>query len=205
MAVPILGNLYTRAVRRWPKLANLSGINDGWRVERSDSKAIVFTKGPFEVSMDRYHGSVFLSELLAWERLYMPKGGVEGKTILDVGAGSGETALFYFGRGAKMLVCVEPSHESAVHLKRNIERNHWNASAFEEPFSLSRLSIPHDFLKFDAEGAEAALLSYGGELGPSRIEIHPGIIGRDASDAIVKKFGLTRISGGKDAAIYGKD
>src|SRR5207249_11634647 len=54
-------------------------------------------------------------ELESWHRLYLP---VKGN-IVDMGAGCGETALFYLRHGADRIVCFE-SHPSALEcLKAN--------------------------------------------------------------------------------------
>ena len=62
------------------------------------------TLGDFDsIELDDVHRSLVQTELEMWHEQYLPC----GKKILDIGAGCGETALFYFKHGAEKVVCVE--------------------------------------------------------------------------------------------------
>jgi len=64
-----------------------------------------------------------------------PPDGVEGKIVLDVGAGQGETRLLFFTHGASRVVCIELIHDAASLLRKNVWLNGWNAEVIERPFS----------------------------------------------------------------------
>ena len=83
------------------------------------------------------------SELEWWHHDYLPI--VAGSTVLDVGAGCGETAQFYLHHGAAHVVCVE-GHPSALrHLRRN----------FGDDPRVTIVAAAIDRIKIDIEGAEA--------------------------------------------------
>lgn len=93
---------------------------------------------------------------------------VKDKTVLDVGAWKGDSALFFLRRGAKKVICVEPEKEYAKFIK-NIQ----NCEVINERFSLKHLKIPHDCLKVDIEGWEYVLLKFKAyELKPCVVEVH---------------------------------
>lgn len=108
--------------------------------------------------LKRYMGFV-VCEWSMWKEHYLPSFSPRNKTILDVGAGCGETAFFFFSEGAQKVIAVEPSAEAASCLRENAIRNGWNIEIVPEPFSLSHLSIPHDYLKVDCHGCESLMLS----------------------------------------------
>lgn len=115
------------------------------------------------------HKNMLKGELDIWERFYLPTS-IKGRTILDIGGGCGETALFYFHWGASSVICVEKDKDAARLAKKNLAG--FSATVLNEPFSRSHLDIPHDFMKMDIEGTETLLLSYDGELKPCVIECH---------------------------------
>jgi SAM-dependent methyltransferase len=108
-------------------------------------------------------------ETADWLQNYLPVN-VKGLTVLDVGAGEGETAKFYIEYGAKIVVCIEPNKNAFRNLKNNAEK-HKEIKAINKSFSLSDLSINHDFLKVDIEGYEEQLLNTELER-PALIELH---------------------------------
>ncbi|MDG6982836.1 MAG: glycosyltransferase [Nitrososphaerota archaeon] len=118
------------------------------------------------------HLTMMLDEAKMWSEAYLPPAGVKGKTVLDVGAGCGETAFFYLNHGARAVVAIEPDHEAAQMLRENARVNRWNVQVIERPFKNEYLETPHDFLKMDGEGCESELLTYGGLLGDCVIECH---------------------------------
>jgi SAM-dependent methyltransferase len=103
-----------------------------------------------------------------WERYYLPLD-VRGMTVLDVGAGEGETAKFFLDHGAAKVVCIEPATEAFKFLKVNAA--HHNIMALNKRFELSDLTVPHDFLKVDIEGYEEALLDVTLRT-PAVVEVH---------------------------------
>jgi hypothetical protein len=101
---------------------------------------------------------VYLVEHKRWLQQYLPPCGLKGKTVLDVGAGCGETAKFFLDHGASQVVCIEPDNEPYQYLLRNSEL-HEGVVPVKKLFEESDLySIPHDFLKMDIEGYEMLFL-----------------------------------------------
>jgi hypothetical protein len=164
-------------------------LNRHWRVSTSDGLTS-FQDSESKLRLTEEHGGILLIEGPRWDRCYMPKFSLAGKTVLDVGAGCGETAWFYFSRGASKVICIEPNKERAGLLKENAERNGWNAEIIVDSFKVEHLSIPHAFMKMDCEGGEEALLDdWVNHLGPCRMELH----GQALTNSLSRKFGLTRV------------
>lgn len=136
----------------------------------------------------KQYASFLLNEVELWNRCYLPVD-VKGRTVLDVGAGVGETAAFFLSRGAKEVVCVEPDRQAFGLLLRNRHVNNLDVIALNKKFDLGQLDIPHDFLKMDIEGAESELLLFEGKLGPSAIEIHSDELGKQ----LEMKFDLKKV------------
>ncbi len=182
-----IGLIYGKVVRRHLGLANLTGLNGGWAYNGTKDGLVLLRKGSRELELTKYHAGVMLSEIMVWPFVYLPGFSLEGKTVLDVGAGCGETAAFWFEHGASRVVAIESDPKACALLKKNAQRNRWQVEVVEGPFRLEHLSISHDFLKIDIEGGEKLLLDYDGELKPCCIEIHSS---GKTRDAIVEKFGL---------------
>jgi SAM-dependent methyltransferase len=118
-----------------------------------------------------YYWKLLFSEWKAWEMWYLPSNGLDGKVVLDVGAGTGESALFFYHHRARKVIAVEPNPEALTFLHHNKDLNRWNMQIIEEPFKLDQLKLPFDFAKIDCEGAEI-LLTQVSELPPCNIEVH---------------------------------
>lgn len=58
--------------------------------------------------MDSEHRGMLRAELRAWHRSYLPPTSLVGKTVLDIGAGNGETAQFFLNHGAEHVISIEP-------------------------------------------------------------------------------------------------
>jgi hypothetical protein len=65
------------------------------------------------LKLDPPHRKILKDELKQWHRVYLPKDGADG-TVLDVGAGNGETAQFFLNHGAEHVICVEPYSDLLV-------------------------------------------------------------------------------------------
>lgn len=114
-----------------------------------------------------------LKEWNEWEKEYIPKGGLQGKTVLDVGAGSGETACFFFKHGASKVICIEPIHSKCEEIRDNAKQLQWNVEIRDKKFTLSDLEGQIDFAKIDCEGGEKILLDTRiNILFPFCVEIH---------------------------------
>jgi SAM-dependent methyltransferase len=90
-----------------------------------------------QLELDDEHASYVRLELDLWHKYYLPI----GKTVLDIGAGNGETAFFYLHHGAEHVICIEPNSEL---LYRNFGR---------DP-RVTIIPLAVDSIKSDCEGAE---------------------------------------------------
>jgi tRNA G37 N-methylase Trm5 len=108
--------------------------------------------------LTRAKAALMMSEWSLWNRFYIPRAGIVGKTILEVGAGCGESAAVLFEKGAKKVVCVEPNDEDVRYPSENIKENGWNAEIIPTKFNLSILNGAFDLVLMDCEGCEAELL-----------------------------------------------
>jgi SAM-dependent methyltransferase len=199
---PIRGNrvvprLYYLLFYSFPFFPNGSG----WKITESDSGLVKLSRADENLLMQRHYASVMLMEERNWAAWYLPRGfSLRGKTVLDVGAGNGETASFFFRNGASRVVCIERDRDAARLLSHNARRNGWNVQVMHASFEPKFLALQHDFLKMDCEGGEEGLLdSSVTSLKPCRIEVH---LEPRKYKALVQKFGLRSING-KD--VWGKD
>ena len=126
----------------------------------------------------------------------MPPLPLEGKAVLSIGEGSGETAWPFFRHGARKVIGIEPNRDSAKRLRHNARHNSWNLEVIEEAFKVEHLELEHDFIKIDCEGGELVLLDNRvTRLRPCRMEFHPTVIGERNAVRLVSKFGSKRIGG----------
>lgn len=114
---------------------------------------------------------ILVKEWNEWEREYVPKSGLEGKTVLDVGTGCGETPYFFFAKGAARVICIEPDKEKVLYLLKNGVKKKWDIEVIERRFILEDLRLDFDYMKMDIESAEKILLGIH-NLPPCSIEIH---------------------------------
>ena len=120
-----------------------------------------------------------------WERDYIPDGGLRGKTVLDVGAGCGETALLFLRAKASKVICIEPDEFAYDALVVNAAMNNWNVvMAIQDNFHAEYIEkFKPDFCKIDCEGGERELLKLD-RLPPMVLEIH----GRKLYEAFKRRF-----------------
>jgi len=122
--------------------------DDGIRLEQTKAQLVLLPQ----------HASLFAHEWGIWRRWYAPTS-LKGKIVLDVGAGCGETAFFYFREGARKVICVEPDKAALECLEENAGRHSWNVEVLAEEFRVEMLKeCRFDFMKMDGEGCEAELL-----------------------------------------------
>jgi len=62
------------------------------------------------LALTEQHRATLEGELDMWHKHYLPI----GQTVLDVGAGCGETALFYLKHGAQRVICIEADRYESV-------------------------------------------------------------------------------------------
>jgi len=118
------------------------------------------------------HASYMVREWRDWEKYYRPNFSLDGKTVLDAGAGCGETALLFFQFGAEKVIAIEPDSKAVEYLRENIAKNKWNVEVIPERFSLNHLKLDFDFAKIDVEGDEEKLLTLPKLDKPCVVEVH---------------------------------
>ncbi len=90
------------------------------------------------------HRNTLTAELEMWHRNYLPA----GRSVLDLGAGCGETVMFYLNHGAENVLAVEGNSECFRNLAKNFGGD-------------GRVSLHHimiDHLKVDIEGGEKGMI-----------------------------------------------
>jgi hypothetical protein len=112
---------------------------------------------------------MYLEEVSSWQVFYLPID-IRGKTVLDVGAGEGESSKFFLEHGAKKVICIEPGSEAFKKLAINA-KHFKGIEPINDFFQLKHLQLEHDFLKMDIEGYEETLLDTIPPK-PAVIEVH---------------------------------
>jgi predicted RNA methylase len=92
------------------------------------------------LDLDDNHRTILEDELELWHRAYLPIGG----TVLDLGAGCGETALFYLNHGAEKVISIESDSDCYEKLRTN----------FAGDRRVIALHARVDSIKCDIEGGE---------------------------------------------------
>src|SRR6266571_5931155 len=85
-------------------------------------------------------GEMLRTELAVWHKAYLPA----GRTVLDLGAGCGETAQFYLSHGSELVLAVESDEKALECLREN----------FKDNKHVIILPYHVDKIKVDIEGAE---------------------------------------------------
>jgi hypothetical protein len=115
-----------------------------------------------------YFKKLYLCE--DWNKYYLPVD-VNGLTVLDVGAGCGESARFFLEHGAKKVICIESDNHCYSLLAKNAIGRPMDC--IHKMFSLSDLDRDFDFIKMDIEGAEKTLLLLPTKINkPIALEVH---------------------------------
>jgi ribosomal protein L11 methylase PrmA len=107
------------------------------------------------LALTDYHRQLVRDEWYIWHKLYLPSGSLavpdpflNGKEVVDLGAGCGETALLFLNHGASRVHCFENDPEALSLLKRNFGDN-------------PRVTINFStvgFVKVDIEGSEERMV-----------------------------------------------
>ena len=164
-----------------------------WKIQRKGADSYLISHGNDSLILTGARVGAVICEWKQWEKHYLPEFSLDGKTILDVGAGCGETAYLYFQHGAKRVIAIEIDPVQVEVLKRNSDLNSWNNETRElkiipRAFELQDLSREKfDFAKIDIEGGEADLLKLDEISFPLVMEAH----GIELRDKLVQKFGLS--------------
>jgi SAM-dependent methyltransferase len=162
-----------------------------WNVE-GDGTSFVVRHGTDSLFLTEARMTSTICEWKQWEKHYLPSFSLEGKTVLDVGAGCGETAYFYLRHGAKRVIAIEVDPIQVELLRKNSELNDWVADEkiriIPRSFEVDDLiREKFDFAKIDIEGGEAALLTLDSLDFPVVMEVHDA----ELRDQLVQKFGLS--------------
>jgi hypothetical protein len=164
-----------------------------WKVEKQENGSYIIRHGKESLLLTEARMASTICEWKQWEKYYLPEFSLEGKTVLDVGAGCGETAYFYFLHGARRVIAVEIDPVQVELLKGNAELNGWNKNGHQFNIIPSAFDVEDlrrekfDFAKVDIEGGEVDLLKLDEIRFPLVLEAH----GTGLRDQLVKKFGLS--------------
>lgn len=93
------------------------------------------------------HRGLIVNELEWWHETYLPPQGIRG-TVIDIGAGCGETANFYLLHGAQRVICIESDPNVLQCLYLNYRR---------DP-RVTIIPAHVEMLKVDIEGAEEGMV-----------------------------------------------
>lgn len=96
------------------------------------------------LELDNSHRVTLEGELELWHRAYLPI----GKTVLDLGAGCGETAQFYLNHGAEKVISIEADSECYDKLCSN----------FANDNRVIPILAHLDSIKCDIEGGERGMV-----------------------------------------------
>jgi len=143
-----------------------------WKIIKDGEIVELEYDGTTRLCLLRESASLTLKEWHIWQKHYLPSFSLKNKSVLDVGAGCGETAFLYFLHGAKKVIAVEPNVKAVKCLKENAQRNKWDVEIIAEHFSLEHLKFDYDFMKMDGEGCEELLLQLPKINKPSIVEVH---------------------------------
>ena len=163
-----------------------------WKLERKGADSHIVRHRNDSLLLTKARATSIICEWTQWEKHYLPEFSLDGKTVLDVGAGCGETAYFYFLHGVKRIIAIEIDPVQVELLERNAEINGWNNSGqlkiIPRAFELEDLKKEKfDFVKIDIEGGEADLLKLDTIDFPVVLEVH----GIELRKQLVQKFGLS--------------
>jgi len=140
-----------------------------WQLQRARSVEMTIRKSGLKLDGC---GVNALVELHQMGRYYLPPFSLNGKTVLDIGAGCGETAWYFLRNGARKVVCIEQDKRRARLIEENRKNLNLSIEIIPHAFTAKHLSIPHDFIKCDIEGGEIELLPYAKKLKPCVLEVH---------------------------------
>ena len=83
------------------------------------------------------------------------------KSVIDVGAAVGDTALYFAKLGASHVYAFEMDKSRCEMARANIERNNMQEriTLFDEPATAEKINqLQYDFIKVDCEGCEYELI-----------------------------------------------
>ena len=151
----------------------------GMTLTKIDDKHIAIEKNGLQFILLQDYANIVIHEFTKWTRDYKFPSSLKNRTILDIGAGCGETIFYFAIKGCRNFIAVEPNTQCADLLRKNAENNSLNVKVYNDIFRKSHLNENFDFIKCDCEGGESILLEQ--EISkPISLEVH----GLD----LIKKF-----------------
>ena len=151
----------------------------GMTLTRIDDNHVAIEKNGLKFTLLQDYANILIHEFTKWPRDYKFPSSLKNKTILDIGAGCGETIFYFALKGCRNFIAVEPNTQCADLLRKNAENNALNIRVYNDIFRKSHLNGNFDFIKCDCEGGESILLEE--EISkPTSLEVH----GLD----LIKKF-----------------
>lgn len=185
---PIPTPLFTVVNQQVRTLALLRHLPDylHWTLLEKTDYGFVLKHYNDTLCLATHYFNAIIAEWYVWKKYYLPNFSLKGKIVLDVGAGCGETAHFYFLHGAKKVFAIEPDAGATRLLEKNASANGWKIEIIHDSFRLEHLRLPHDYMKMDIEGFEVILLKFQSCLKPCVIEVH----NQELIDKLGSKFGL---------------
>ena len=151
----------------------------GFTLTKIDDKHVVIGKNGLEFILLQEYANILIHEFIDWHRDYKFPSTLKNKTIMDIGAGCGESIFYFALKGCRNFIAVEPNTQCANLLRKNAKNNSLNVKVYNDIFRKNHLDEPFDFIKCDCEGGESILLEQ--EISkPISLEVH----GLD----LIKKF-----------------
>jgi hypothetical protein len=129
---------------------------------------------PFRFS-GQYAGLIATEWSSLWEKYYLPPRSIaHDGLIVDIGAGEGETAIFYMKHGYTNFRLVEVEPASLPFLSFNVEilRRHGCRVDVKYRSAKNEDMVSASFIKMDCEGCEMGLIADYPKDVPSVIEVH---------------------------------
>ena len=168
----ILFNQFIINMGDWKKIE--SSVKDDYSVLRNDRLGITFYS-------NLNYGRIIISEWEIWNKFYRFPFSLLGKTVLDVGAGCGESALFFSLCKAEKIICIEKNLDLIRFIEENRKTNSLNWDIINEPFNLSHFKLKFDAIKMDIEGCESELLNLVNIPSPMVLEVHSQLLFKEFS------------------------
>lgn len=161
-----------------------------WSMKRLSADIFLISNRKLGVQLkvrENYVSMILREWPTIWERHYLPNFSLEGKTVLDVGAGCGETAAFYLLHGARKIIAIECEPKIIEILRNNVTERSLNVEIIPERFEINVLRrIDFDFMKIDIEGEEKRLLELERLPCPCIVETHDDTV----RDELNRRFGM---------------
>ena len=154
----------------------------GLKCAKTSDGNIELSKSGLRFVLAPEYASLFINEFADWDKQYNPPFSPTNKTIMDVGAGCGETIFYFALKGCKDFIAIEPNPQNADLIRLNASRNSLNVKIYTDIFRRCHLDEHFDFMKSDCEGGESILLEPE-KCKPVSLEVH----GKDLKQKFLKK------------------